>query len=1384
LSDEAAPAAKPRRWPRRLFGWLAALLGLVAALLGLLDTGIGHRFVAERIGALRPASGLRFQVGRIDGSLYSQATLRNFRISDPKGLVFAAPRVTLDWRPFAWVRNRLQIERLIVPRAIFAKLPQTIRTGRQGPILPGFDIHIGELRVERLTVGPAITGVARTGRLVGRADIRSGRALVDLAAAVAGSDRLRLRIDAEPDRDRFDLDLAAQGSASGVLAKASGLGKPLAVAVIGDGSWTRWRGQATADVAGKRIAALRLGNRAGAYTLDGTLAPASITKGKLQRLTTPRVLVAGAAKLANRQLAGTLSLRSPRIVIETSGGIDLAASAYRDVRIRARLLRPPALFGNMTGRNVELRAIVDGAFASARFDYRLTADRFAFDKTGFEIVRAAGKGRLSKSPVLVPIRFTARRVTGVGDVAGGILNNLGIAGVLRVTSTMLTGDDLRLTSDKLQARATLLLDLRTGRFEIGLSGGLRRYLIPGLGIVDVETRLKVVPGPNGRGTRVIGTGTAQMIRLDNAFFRSLTGGLPRIVTGLERGPDGVLYLRNLVLTSPLLRLSGNGQRRRDGSFRFEGGGTHQQYGPVTLTLDGRIEKPTLDLRFARPNATLGLRDVRAHLDPTLAGYAFTAAGQSSLGGFTGAGDILLPRGGTARIAVARLDVSGTRASGALDIVAGGFEGALALAGGGLAGELRFRPVDGHQRIDARIDADNATLAENIRVRRGQLNFAVVLDPNGTTVDATATAQGIRRGSLSIARMAANARLRDGAGEVRASIAGSRGRGFDIQTVTQVRDGSFSVLAQGTVDRRQLRLATPAVLTRDGDRWRLAPTQVEFAGGTGQLSGAFGGGETSMDASLTKMPLSVLDIGYPGLALGGSASGTLRFVERDGEAPTGRIDMTVRGLSRSGLVLSSRPIDVGIAGVLEPGKAAVRAVMASGGKIVGRAQARIAPLTSGGLPERLTRAPMFAQLRYDGPADTLWRLTGIELFDLSGPVAIGADVGGTIDDPRIRGSLRTDNARIESAVTGTVLSNVQATGRFGGSRLVIDRFTAQAGKDGTVTATGGFDFGAPGGGVGIDLKLDAQNAVMIARDDIGATVTGPLAIKSEGAGGTISGDVQLVRSRYRLGRASAAAAVPRLAIREINLPFGGNDDDAAPRQPWKMDIRARAEGGLQVTGLGLSSEWSTSLRIRGEPTNPAITGRADLVRGDYEFAGREFDLERGLIRFDGQVPANPTLDIAANADSQGLSATIRVTGNAAKPEIGFSSIPALPEDELLSRLLFGTSITALSAPEALQLAAAVAALQDGDGGLNPINAVRRAAGLDRLRILPADLQIGRGTAVAAGKYITRRTYVEIVTDGQGYSATQVEFQVTRWLSLLSTISTIGRQSANVRVSKDY
>lgn len=1390
IADEAEVARprRPRRWTRPLRWLLFGLLGLIALAMVAVwgaDTGPGHRFILDRIAQVATPTGLRIRIGRIDGSIWGSATLRDVRVYDPQGLFLEAPEIDLDWRPAAWLANRLHINTLESDLVILHRLPKPKSTGRKRPILPGFDIHLGKLDITHLRIASAITGTRRVGRILAKGDVRGDRAMIDLKAATSAGDRLAILLDAEPDRDRFDLEARLAAPQDSLVGAIFGTKRPIAAVIAGDGTWKVWNGTAKLEVSANRIVDLSLGVREGSYSLSGFLAPAPILKGKLQRLSSPRILVTGEATLENRRLDSTLSLRSQAVSLDAAGVLDLAESSFDGVQLNVHLLRPPALFPNMTGSGVRLRATVEGPFATAVYDYTLTATRAAFDATGFEDVRAQGRGRFSKSPVSLPVRLTARRVTGVGDVAGGILGNLKVEGVLKVTSKTVTGSGLSLSSDKIKGKLAVLLDLVTGQYTVTVSGQLTRYLIPGLGLVDVMTDLKVVPGAGGRGTRVEGRGRAWVRRFDNAFLRSLAGGLPQIDTRLVRGPDGVLMFDRLVLTGPTIRITGNGLRRRDGTFYFKGTGDQGQYGPFAMTLDGRIERPKIDLVLARPMDSLGLADVTLNLDPDPQGFAYRAAGGSTLGPFTSNGQILLPSGRPAVISVVALDVSGTRASGALRSDPGGFTGQLTLAGGGMGGQLLFSPVGTVQRIEAHLRAEGAQFIgpPPIGIRRGKLDGAMLLHPDGTSIEGTVVAQGLRRGNVSLARLSATASLRGGAGQVRASFAGSRGRTFNVETVAQLAPGRIELTGQGNIDRRPIKLGAPAALTRDGDAWRLAPASIGFSGGAATVSGRFGGAANELNASVERMPLSVLDIFYPQLGLGGYASGTLGYnLPRGGTLPEGRADLKIRGLTRSGLVLSSRPVDVGLAAVLSGNAAAARAVVSSGGKLIGRAQGRISALPAeGSLGERLLAGPLFAQLRYNGPADTLWRLTGVETIDLSGPVAVGVDMRGRLGDPQILGSVRTARGRLESAVTGTVIENVRASGRFSGSRLVIDSFAGETRGGGSVTGKASFDLAAARG-FGIDIAAEATEAVLLNRDDIGATVTGPLTIRSDGAGGVIAGDVRLDRSRFRFGRA-VAATVARLDVKEVNRP-ADDAEPARPPVPWRLDLRANARNRLQVSGLGLDSEWRADLDIKGTVDNPAVTGRADLIRGDYEFAGRRFDLERGSIRFLGEAPPDPVLDIVAQANIQGLNATIRVSGTGLKPDITFASVPALPEDELLSRLLFGTSITNLSAPEALQLAAAVASLQGGGAGLNPINAVRRVAGLDRLRILPADVTTGQGTSVAAGKYIGRRLYAEVITDGAGYSATRVEFQITRWLSLLSSISTIGRQSANVRVSKDY
>ena len=171
--------------------------------------------------------------------------------------------------------------------------------------------------------------------------------------------------------------------------------------------------------------------------------------------------------------------------------------------------------------------------------------------------------------------------------------------------------------------------------------------------------------------------------------------------------DGILHFTNLQLYSPKLRLSGAGIRRRTAPSISRRAGGRRQYGPLRMVLDGRIERPQGRPVARQPQRGDGhprhaaVRSTRRRPASTIAPTASRGSGRSRRNG-----QILLPKGGRTTIAIAALDVAGTTARGDLRADPGGFTGKLALAGGGIDGTLGFRPVDGDQRIEAHLAANN------------------------------------------------------------------------------------------------------------------------------------------------------------------------------------------------------------------------------------------------------------------------------------------------------------------------------------------------------------------------------------------------------------------------------------------------------------------------------------------------------------------------------------------------------------------------------------------------------------------------------------------------------------------------------------------------------
>jgi hypothetical protein len=353
-----------------------------------------------------------------------------------------------------------------------------------------------------------------------------------------------------------------------------------------------------------------------------------------------------------------------------------------------------------------------------------------------------------------------------------------------------------------------------------LSGGLARYLIPGLGLVDVLSELKVVRHPSGRGTLVTGRGRAWVRRFDNRFLAGLAGGLPQIETDLLRGNDGILRFANLRLTGPAIRIGGSGYRRKDGSFFFEGSGKQGQYGAFAMRLDGRIERPRLAFRLERPNEAMRLANVLLELDPTPQGYAI---GQRAARRWA-----LYERGCNPAAAGRPGPDPGGRAERRRGErnrrAAGGYRRlhrASGPCGSGLSGPLLFSPAGAVQRVEAHLLAEDARLSGPvpIAIRRGKLDGVVLLNPGATSIEGTLSVRGLSRGALSIARVDATASLRGGVGQVRTRLAGTSGRSFAFETEAEVAPGRIRLTGGGNVDRRPLRLNGPC--PADPRRRRLA-----------------------------------------------------------------------------------------------------------------------------------------------------------------------------------------------------------------------------------------------------------------------------------------------------------------------------------------------------------------------------------------------------------------------------------------------------------------------------------------------------------------------------------------------------------------------------------
>lgn len=1411
MAEEIAPPAAVeetvivRRRPlwARIAKWIGIALIVLALLIGggawFLDTQAGHNLIGRQIAAFRLQSGLNFRIGRIEGSIYGRMILRDVAVHDARGPFATAREIVLDWRPFQYISNRIDIRSATSPEIRISRMPalEPVPADPNAPILPDIDIDVARLEVARIDFAQGITGRRHIGRLTGSAHLADGRAQIVAdggtiaAPGVAGGDKLAVKLDAVPDKDRLDIDLKLDAPAGGLVAGLAGVEAPLRLDVAGAGAWSRWNGRATGYLGGSELANLAILAENGRLRINGPTHPGLYIKGPVERLAEPALDVALDATLKDRAADTHLVLRSNAIELESRGLIDLGRSRFGNFRTEAVLRSPGAIAPNLRGSGIQVAVALDGPFRQPVADYKIRAASIGFGTTTVERLFAEGRSRVDANRILIPVRATATRVTGLNDAAGGLLENVALSGDLALSGDQLLSDNLRLRSKRIDATAIVIADLGDGTYNGALKGRVNDYQIAGVAMINLTADAKLVPARGG-GWGIQGKAAAVSTKIFSEGLRSFLGGNASANARVSLGADGVVSFGGLRMDAPLLHITdGSGRYGPNGALVVNANGRSSRYGPVSAQVTGTVAAPQVLVRAARPGLGVGLADLEARIKGQGTSYAIVAKGGTDYGPFTA--DVLLQAGKTMVVDVRTARFAGMDINGRIEqLAAGPFGGRLEFAGSGVNGNVRLGAEGKIQRADIDARALNAAIpgAAGLTIGRAIVNGHILFTDTPQIVG-DAQIAGLRNGTGTGALTLKAARVKidyqGGSGTAQLYADGSTAMPFRIAANAKLSPSEWLVAVKGVGGRIGFSTERPARVAITDGTYRLLPTRIDFDQGTALLAGTYGKG-MSLQARLEKVDLQAVNAFVPGLGVGGSATGALDFSQAGpGAFPRAEARLEIANFTRSSLATVSTPVNVSFVGKLLPDGGDARALIKRGTATIGRVVATLRPLgpEAGSWTERLNAAPLSGGVRYNGPAAVLFSLAGMADQQLTGAIGLAADFSGRVGAPDFTGIVRGNNLVYENETYGTRLSNLKIDGRFNDDQLVLNQLSATAGS-GTLTANGSIGLSAE---QGFPMKLEARldNARLARSDALAATATGTITLTRNASERTIVGDLRIPEARYEIVRQGAAEVAELTGVRRKGTPImTAEQRRAAAAAAGHFDLRLtlRAPNQLFVSGMGLESEWGATVNIRGTTARPLVTGTANIVRGTYDFAGKRFDISHGEIDFQGSELTNPTINIAATTTAEGITAILNVTGTGQRPRIAFTSTPALSQEEVLSRILFGSSVTDLNATEAIQLAASLNTLRGGGGGLNPLGKLRSATGIDRLRIVGADEATGRGTALSAGKYITKNIYVEIITDARGFTATQLEVALSRALSVLSQTGSFGGSSVSIRYSKDY
>ena len=410
--------------------------------------------------------------------------------------------------------------------------------------------------------------------------------------------------------------------------------------------------------------------------------------------------------------------------------------------------------------------------------------------------------------------------------------------------------------------------------------------------------------------------------------------------------------------------------------------------------------------------------------------------------------------------------------------------------------------------------------------------------------------------------------------------------------------------------------------------------------------------------------------------------------------------------------------------------------------------------------------------------------------LDGTVSYDLRLNGPFRASALSGRLTLSNGRFVDPGLGVSLEGIEALAQMQGGQAQISA-TSRLSTGGLIRVDGDVGLTAP---FPARLQVTLDRLRLINPELYEALLDGRLAVDGPLAGGAaISGRVELTEAELRVPSSGFASAAALLAIRHVNEPGDvratraragliATDGTAAgagrSSQPFRLDLTLSAPARVFLRGRGIDAELGGEIRLGGTTAAIVPSGGFDLIRGRLDILGKRLVLSEASLRLEGSFV--PVIRVSAQTESDGITSIVTVDGPADDPEVTFTSVPELPQEEVLARLLFGRDLGRLSAFQAAQLANAVATLA-GRGGEGIISKLRDGLGLDDFDLATAD---DGTTALTAGKYLSEKVYTEIEITQDGRTRANVNLDLRAGVTVRGRLDDDGDTGVGIFVERDY